>query len=72
MFSKLEKKHHPLATRWRFFRRVAGYIGVAMVLVGFGLFLGAMGYHYFGEVSWIDSLHNAAMILSGRGPCFAR
>lgn len=68
MFSKLEKKHHPLATRWRFFGRVAGHIGVAMVFVGVGLFLGALGYHYFGGVPWIDSLHNAAMILSGMGP----
>jgi hypothetical protein len=26
------------------------------------------GYHYFGELSWLDALLNASMILSGMGP----
>jgi hypothetical protein len=31
------------------------------------LLVGLVGYHYWGELKWIDSLHNAAMILSGMG-----
>jgi len=27
-----------------------------------------LGYHYIGEIVWIDALHNASMILSGMGP----
>ena len=29
---------------------------------------GVAGYHYFGQLSWIDSLVNASMILTGMGP----
>jgi hypothetical protein len=31
------------------------------------LAIGIAGYHYLGEASRIDSLHNASMILSGMG-----
>jgi hypothetical protein len=27
-----------------------------------------LGYHFFGGLSWIDSLLNASMILGGMGP----
>jgi hypothetical protein len=30
--------------------------------------IGIAGYHYTAEIPWIDSLHNASMILSGMGP----
>jgi hypothetical protein len=32
------------------------------------LMLGVFGYHYTAGVGWLDSLHNASMILSGMGP----
>jgi hypothetical protein len=32
------------------------------------LAIGVMGYHYTDGIAWIDSLHNASMILSGMGP----
>jgi hypothetical protein len=32
------------------------------------LAIGVLGYHYFAELEWLDSLHNASMILSGMGP----
>ena len=30
--------------------------------------MGIFGYHYTAGISWLDSLHNASMILSGMGP----
>jgi hypothetical protein len=27
-----------------------------------------LGYHYIAKARWIDSFHNASMILSGMGP----
>lgn len=30
--------------------------------------MGTVGYHYFGELSWLDSFHMASMILTGMGP----
>lgn len=32
------------------------------------LAIGIVGYHYTSQIPWIDSLHNASMILSGMGP----
>jgi hypothetical protein len=30
--------------------------------------LGVLGYRYFAQLSWVDSLLNASMILTGMGP----
>ena len=30
--------------------------------------IGVFGYHYTGDIPWLDSLHNASMILAGMGP----
>jgi hypothetical protein len=38
------------------------------LLLIFCLSLGVLGYHYTSNITWIDSLHNASMILSGMGP----
>ncbi|MHB9081979.1 MAG: hypothetical protein ACYC3X_31325 [Pirellulaceae bacterium] len=40
---------------------------MAGIIVG-SLFVGSAGYHYFGDLPWIDSLLNASMILAGMGP----
>jgi len=37
-------------------------------VIGFALGVGVVGYHYFGELPWIDALVNASMILGGMGP----
>jgi hypothetical protein len=41
-------------------------ISFAVVIVGLGV--GVLGYHHFAQLSWIDSLLNASMILTGMGP----
>jgi hypothetical protein len=38
------------------------------LLLVFCLSIGIIGYHYSAGIAWIDSLHNASMILSGMGP----
>jgi hypothetical protein len=37
----------------------------AVILVSLGI--GMWGYHYFENMEWIDSFHNAAQILGGMG-----
>lgn len=32
------------------------------------LLIGVLGYHFMAGIGWLDSLHNASMILSGMGP----
>ncbi len=39
-----------------------------MLVMAVCLLIGVLGYHYTAGIAWIDSLHNACMILSGMGP----
>jgi hypothetical protein len=63
-----EHRRQPLVSRPRFYKRVAKHLVMALLLMLVCLLIGIAGYHYWGEASWIDSLHNASMILSGMGP----
>ena len=63
-----ERRDHPLLSRAKFARRVARHFGLALLIVALGLGIGVVGYHWLGELSWIDSLLNASMILGGMGP----
>lgn len=64
----LERKHEPLATRRHFGRRLGAYVALSAGLAGFALGIGTLGYHIFAGFGWVDSLLNAAMILTGMGP----
>jgi hypothetical protein len=63
-----EHKSAPLLSRWEFSKRLARSLGVSLAIVAFSLGLGTAGYHFLGGLSWIDSLLNASMILTGMGP----
>ena len=51
-----------------FIRKFLGYIGLSAVFISLGLVLGILGYHWAAGLSWLDSLVEASMILSGMGP----
>jgi hypothetical protein len=63
-----EPKSKPLASLSVFYRRVfkSSLIGTLIILICLGI--GILGYHFFANIPWLDSLHNASMILSGMGP----
>ena len=63
-------EHHrqPLASKRVFARRLAFNGLVGLVLLAFSLFTGMLGYHFLENLSWIDALLNASMILGGMGP----
>jgi len=63
-----EHRKQPLASRRVFVRRLAYNGLLASVLLLFSLGIGVLGYHFFENLSWIDSLLNASMILGGMGP----
>jgi len=63
-----EHKHDRLLSRVDFAWRLGRSFGVTAVIVAISLLLGAAGYCYFGGLSWVDGLLNAAMILTGMGP----
>lgn len=63
-----EHKRQPLASKKTYYKRVAWSIFLATVILIVCLCIGILGYHYSDNVPWLDSLHNASMILSGMGP----
>ena len=63
-----EHKDSPLLSTREFFTRLARCFAVTLGIIGFSLAIGAAGYHYFGNLHWIDALENASMILTGMGP----
>ena len=63
-----ENKHQQLAPLPIFFGRIFKNLLWAALILAICLWIGILGYHYTSHISWIDSLHNASMILSGMGP----
>ena len=64
-----EKKHQPLLPRVAFLARLGRSFGLTLLIVGVSLLFGSVGYHHFGDdLTWVDALLNAAMILTGMGP----
>lgn len=64
MFEHGSKK--PIS-RSAFIRRMLIWLLLTMCLFSISLLIGVIGYHYFENLSWIDSLLNASMILGGMG-----
>lgn len=65
---RFEHKTHPVLPFPKFLARVFRFFMVSITLLLLSLGLGTAGYHYFGEINWIDAFYNASMILTGMGP----
>lgn len=63
-----EHKSQKLAPWTVFFGRVFRSFTLGMAILFVCLMVGVLGYHYTADIGWLDSLHNASMILSGMGP----
>lgn len=48
--------------------RVLRFAGLSSAIICGSLALGMSGYHWIAGLPWVDSLLNAAMILTGMGP----
>ncbi len=57
-----------LPRRRPFHHRFLLALGWSAGLIGVSLGLGLLGYHFIAGFNWVDSLLNAAMILTGMGP----
>ncbi len=65
---KLENRKQKVTPLSHFLFRVGRYGLFAFCLIVFSVLLGTVGYHHFGQISWLDSFHMACMILTGMGP----
>jgi hypothetical protein len=63
-----ESKYDPLISRADFLARLGRSFGLTVLIVAFSLLLGGAGYHYLGQLPWIDAVLNASMILTGMRP----
>lgn len=63
-----EHKSQPILPFRQFLFRVLRYFLFAMLLILISLGIGIVGYHHYADISWIDSMLNASMILTGMGP----
>lgn len=61
-------RHHPLPPRTAFLRHLLRNASIAAGLVLGSVGFGALGYHAFAGLPWLDATLNAAMILTGMGP----
>lgn len=63
-----EHRKDRLLTAAEFAVRVAWHGAVVLGAIAVALGIGVAGYHATEDLSWIDSLLNASMILGGMGP----
>jgi hypothetical protein len=63
-----ETRTRPIIPFRLFFRRFIRHTVAAGALVLCALLIGVLGYHFVAHFRWIDSIMNAAMILTGMGP----
>ena len=63
-----EHKSESVVSSSVFIGRLFKCMLVSLILIIICMIIGILGYHYIAEISWIDSIHNASMILSGMGP----
>jgi hypothetical protein len=54
--------------RQKFYHHLLRAFVLSATLILTSLCLGILGYHFIARFTWIDSLLNASMILSGMGP----
>lgn len=63
-----ERHNQPLLPRRQFIDRLTRHVVFGVGLIAVSLGIGILGYHFFENLSWLDSLLNASMILGGMGP----
>ncbi len=62
-------EHHqqPPISRKRFLLRLMSSTSIILIVIMISLGVGVLGYHFLDQMTWVDALLNAAMILGGMG-----
>jgi hypothetical protein len=58
----------PLPHKKHFYNKLLRSVITGLLFLLVSLAIGIIGYHYCFHISWLDSLVNASMILTGMGP----
>ena len=62
-----EHRHQPLLPWSQFYLRIFRCVILTSVCLIFIVLVGAIGYHSFEHMSWIDSILNAVLVMTGLG-----
>jgi hypothetical protein len=65
---RFEHRRQKVVPFKQFLFRMGRYALFSGTLIVFSVLGGTLGYHYFGELNWLDSFHMSCMILTGMGP----
>ena len=65
---KTTNKVKPLPHKKHFYDKLLKSVITGTIFLLVSLLIGVVGYHYFFNITWLDSLVNASMILTGMGP----
>lgn len=65
---EFENRKQKVAPWPNFLFRLGRYGLFSFMLIIFSVFVGTIGYKYFGKISWLDSFYMACMVLTGMGP----
>ena len=65
---KFEHRKQKVVPFKQFLIRLTRYALFSGTLIVFSVLVGTAGYHYFGQLMWLDSFHMSCMILTGMGP----
>jgi hypothetical protein len=68
VFGRYERHTDGLLPRSLFVRRLRQHALLTAAVILGSLAIGILGYHLTEDLSWLDSLLNASMILGGMGP----
>lgn len=64
----MKRKNKNILAPKEFAKRVLKYGVYSILLLVISISIGILGYHFIGNLGWIDSIYNASMILTGMGP----
>jgi hypothetical protein len=65
---EFEAGNEPILPLEKFWGRFLRGVVAGVALIGGSLMVGVLGYHWIGQLGWVDSILNASMILTGMGP----
>ena len=62
-------EHHTesLLPKYHWYKRVANSVSLALLVICTALGIGILGYHFLGNLDWVDAVLEASMILGGMG-----
>lgn len=65
-----ERRGEPLLSGRRFATRVLGFLGLAAMIDGVAIILGALGFHFLQGLTWLEGALQASLMITGNGPIY--